>query len=515
MGLLSRTRTFLVTAVSLLFTATASHAATGNLSSPRIYPSSGSLEITLHDNIDSPIYSWPRTLLTYPVDFSSRRCVAQQLHLFNDAGAEIPFQLSAVVKAPDGHLLSAQLNLFADLPPGATRTFHLVVGKDHTSDQTPGVTEKRSGNIIEVDSATLSLRLPASQSAPEDKPMPAPILSISHGEGAQQRWIGQNTLTLGTPSSSKPTEITTRIVEAGSLFRTYEVLYRFSSGATYTATLRIVAGYPFVLFTEQMENITPEMGLALSMDWQGFSPQRRFAANGWMQPHGDLGIDEPVTTPGIIEEPHWWPADKVEDPHKEMIFHLAAFEGNAPRDAVPAMSFWEQGTSGSEISVFVPDTATWDDHQYMIWQPTTLLPISFRYTDGHLIWHWPLVSGTRQTGIAFTPTAEGERITQHTRDTYTAAGKDYPHAFIDNGAFSQSSLHSRYAEWMRSWYGSLNLNRVKDWVLTIHQPQASLPHLYYPIRPTNHLPPHKQRSLRARSCTPRSWTTLSAPTSAS
>jgi len=44
------------------------------------------------------------------------------------------------------------------------------------------------------------------------------------------------------------------MTESGSLFQTYEITYRFSNGGIYTATLQIVAGYPFVLFSEQMEN---------------------------------------------------------------------------------------------------------------------------------------------------------------------------------------------------------------------------------------------------------------------
>lgn len=432
------------------------------------YPKQGALEITLHDAIDSPIYSWPRTLLSYPVDFASCLCRAGQLHLLDKANAEVPFQLSSVVAAQDGRLVSAQLNLFADLTPGATRTFHLVAGEDRavSAEGQPGITQKRIGDEIEVDAGSVEVRLPASQSVSEAMPMPAPILGLQAGSAGDHGPIGRNTITIEGTGTKGTVRIETRELEAGSLFRTYRVTYRFSDGGVYTATLRIVAGYPFVRFSERMEKIAPERKVALDMDWQGFAPTRRFAANGWMQPRGELGIDEPVATPGIIEEPHWFPADHVEDPSKEMIFHLAAFEGNAPRDAVPAMSFWESGEDARELSVFVPDTATWNDGQYMIWQPSTRLQVSFRYSDGRLVWHWPLISGTRATGIALTPVAVGEDAMRRMRAAYASEGKDYPHAFEGNGAFSPSSLNGRYAEWLRAWYGSLDLDRVKDWVLT-------------------------------------------------
>ena len=237
MSLFSRSRIAFTGGIYLLLVAATSYAkAFDAVAAPRVYPASGALSFTIHDPIDSPIYSWPRTLLAYPVDFSSRQCTASRLHLLSDAGQELPFQLSAVATAPDGHLLSAQLNFFADLPPGATRTFHFVVGKDQVqaSAYSPGVVERLVHNTIEVTSTNLSLRLPASQSVPDSTPLPAPILAISRDLGPQQHWIGHNTITLsaGTTSTHAETQITTRLLESGNLFRTYEIAYRFSNGAS-------------------------------------------------------------------------------------------------------------------------------------------------------------------------------------------------------------------------------------------------------------------------------------------
>ncbi len=422
------------------------------------FPDKGGLEIVLHDDIQSPIYNWPRTLLTYPVDFSHRPCAAEQLHLTDKAGQAIPFQLSDVQKAQDGRIVFAKVSFFSSLEPGATHEFKLEIGDPATHPAGLSVNVIQDGKTRIVDSGLLKIRLPESQTISEGEEVPGPLLAINRGQG----WIGVSRLNIGRMHVRR---IEATVVDTGALFDVYRITYLFDGGARYEATLKSVLGYPFVDFSENMSGLDSGMGVSVEMDWTGFVPDRRYAANGWAQPHGFLGIDEPVTTPGIIEEPHWWPADRVEDPHKEMIFHLAAFEGNAPKTAVPAMSFWEASAQGQELGVFVPETKDWDDHQYMIWQPTTLLQVSFRYSGGHLIWHWPLVSGTRRTGISLVATQVSDQVMQRMRDTYTAEGKGYPHAFVENGAFSLATLHGRYAQWLRSWYGSLDLNRVKDWVL--------------------------------------------------
>ena len=109
----------------------------------------------------------------------------------------------------------------------------------------------------------------------------------------------------------------------------------------------------------------------VEFDWSGLKPTKRLPLNGgWLCPAEGLGIDQPVITPGSIEEPQWWPPNTVEDPAKEMLFRLAAFSGNGVREAVPAISFWEEGAGGRELGVFVPDAKRWNDQQYMVWQPT-------------------------------------------------------------------------------------------------------------------------------------------------
>jgi hypothetical protein len=85
------------------------------------FPAKGGLELTLHDDILSPLYVWPRTLLTYPVDFSQRSCKATELQMTGDKGANVPFQLSEVQASADGILSFAKVSFFSALEPGATQ----------------------------------------------------------------------------------------------------------------------------------------------------------------------------------------------------------------------------------------------------------------------------------------------------------------------------------------------------------------------------------------------------------
>jgi hypothetical protein len=425
----------------------------------KVFPERGALTISLHDDLRSPIYNWPRTLLTYPVDFSNGPIGPNRLRLSDGAGHAIPFQVSGIRKAPDGRIVFASVSFFSALEPGATHEFRLETGEPGAPEGGPAVRAYREGRMRVVDSGALKVRLPASQEIAKGEPVPGPLVALNRGQG----WIGTSRLLAGRGQVRR---IEAAAVETGALFDLYRVAYLFVGGAKYEATVKSVLGYPFVELEERMSGLGPEAQAAVEMDWTGFAPARRFAANGWAQPKGYLGIEEPVATPGILEEPHWIAADRVEDPHREMFFHLAAFEGNAPRDAVPAMSFWETGSEGQELGVFVPDTRDWDDRQYMIWQPTTLLQVAFRFAGGHLVWHWPLASGRRRTGISLASAHTAGEAMRQVRETYAAEAKGFTRTFVDASGASAGSSHQSYAEWLRAWYGGLDLNRVKDWVLS-------------------------------------------------
>ena len=431
------------------------------------YPADGPLKFEIKDEIKSPVYSWPRTLITYPVDFSHAKVKAGQLVLTSGTtGKPEPLQLSGIKQGADGFLSFAQVSFFSDLKPGADLVFQLTSGQPiEAHDTLPASTQK---GVIEIDGGALKVRLPTSDFASSATNVPPPILGLNAGSG----WCGGGRLVSPVKSVQS---LKTTCVESGPLFRTYLLNYSFAQGGVYEATVRIVSGYPFVDLTEKITGLSPEDQAMVEFDWAGLNPSRRMPLNrGWLCPPEGLGIDQPVTLPGIVEEPHWIPhANTIENPATEMVFHLAAYQGNGNRDAVPAISFWEEKPDGQELGFFVPDAKKWNDHQYMVWQPTTRLQVRFRHAGGHLMASYPLIEGTRESGITLHSVVQGEKVIADFRDSYQAAAGKTPKAFVDNGAADYSTLEMRHVLWLRSWYGGLSLDKVKDWVLTV--PEGMIP----------------------------------------
>jgi hypothetical protein len=425
-------------------------------------PVNGPLYFEIKDEIHSPVYSWPRTLVSYPVDFSAGKIRPDQLGLREvDADPhDIAFQLSDVKAGPDGAIASGYINFFTDLAPGGARRFELRSTPNHAL-LDKQVIESRHDGVIEVDAGELKIRLPDGSDAKTGGPVPGPIVSIAGAKG----WMGDSHV-IGRAVE----HVHTDVIDAGPLFRTYRITYEFVGGGKYVATVRSVLDYPFVEIREQMNGLNPRDGVAVEMKWTGFAPTKRFAGNGWECTPDGRGIDDPVMVGGSMEEPHWTPLDYVEDPAKEMVYHLAAYQGNAPRDATPVMSFWEEKVGGQELSDFIPDTLGWNDEQYMTWQPTTRLQVRFRYSENTLYWTWPLVSGIRRTDVALQDRETGSDAVEKTRQEYLAAAGIEDSSQLKDGARWGLTFYKaiclRNAQLLRSWYGSLDLDKVKDWQLT-------------------------------------------------
>lgn len=429
----------------------------------RQFPANGSLKLVLHDDINLPFYSWPRTLLTYSVDFSAVKIAADHLQLLDDqTGQPAPFQLSDVRQSADGTLQFARVSFFSDLKPSATVSFELQSVAHPGGSPQDLVTEHTADQFIEIDGGALKVRIPVSQPT-GGQSVPGPIVSINRGQG----WIGDNRiLSPHRPISS----VNTQSLAAGPLFRSYAIRYEFAAGGEYTAIVKIVAGYSFVELTEQITGLTKDDGAVMEMAWTGFKPSWRYPADDFdVSSHLRwLGIDEPVITPDIEEDPKWMPANVIEDPSKDMAFELAAYSGNGVRDATPVASFWEERQNASELSLFVLDTLKWQDHQYGIWQPTTALQVHFRHdaADGLLHCTWPLVTGSRSTGIALDDAGRAQADTEKFVKLYLVHGTRFGGS---HQAQDMRELRLRSGQVLRSWYGSLSLDRVKNMVLTYPQ----------------------------------------------
>jgi hypothetical protein len=420
----------------------------------------------LKDRINFPTYSWPRTLLHYPVEFGGKGVSSGNLRLLDAEDHSVPFQLSEL-KTKGNMLTGATVSFFSDLPSGGERIFRLV-----QQSNTPVATVEHSITSsvtpagIEVTGGRVAVRLPASQLFASKDNVPGPILALNRGQG----WIGQSYL---LSPHRRVLSVKTEPVVTGDLYQVWRIRYAFEGGASYIATITVTSDYDFIAFDEAMNGLTEEDAVANEMDWIGFAPTRRFGADSWTfsQPGEKWpAIDRNIKTGYIQEDPRWDPG-VIEDVSKEMWMKLSPSSGNQNRELASSCTFWDDRADGAELGVFVLDIKHWQDHHYGIWQPTSALMVTFRYRDGLLTWHWPLVTGTRATAINLNTVAVGEAAVEAMRRTVLKAVPK-PSTRVNWSA----DTRFRYNRLLQQAYGPLSLDKVKDWVLT------------YPVdgrRPTN------------------------------
>ncbi len=446
----------------------ASSAAPGGADFVRDFDPDRGISLELVDYLDFPAYAWPRTLLTYPIRFHGD-VAPGDLRLVNQKNGEaVPFQLSGI-RSDGDQLAFAKLSFFADLPSGEARTYRLSASGSTAA--IPPVREpvksRQLGNeLLEIDGGALGVRIPLSRNFGAQDAVPGPVMGLKTGDG----WIGRSRLVGGNKTVES---LTTETLESGDLFARYRLTYRFVQGGSYQVVLTVISGYEFVKYEETMVELDPMDDVAVEMVWNQFDPTQRFGSD-WRDVHqpGEAwpGIERPIRTSYYKEDPSWQPGWR-EDPEEAMIFRLSPYGGNSVRENPPHISFWEGSPEGRELGVFVLDHERWQDHQYEVWQHSTLLQVRFRYgsetlADGDdekkLIWTWPLITGTRSTGISMHRVADGEAEVERYRTYYQPVEQA---GITSNTRFLVDSMKLRYVQLLRSMHGFLSLNKVKDWDL--------------------------------------------------
>jgi hypothetical protein len=216
----------------------------------RDFPPGGSLRFEFRDYLDDARYSWPRTLVSYPVNFDQGMIKPYALTLTRmDTGEKMPLQLSEV-KAQYGYLRFAVVSFFADLPRGAQRVYEF--GATSGGGEFPaGVRESKEGDTVVLDTGAARVRLPGSRDVGPDGP-PPPVLEIALGGTT---WTAAPVM----KASRRILAVTSTRTESGPLFVTYQMQYRFEGGGRYTATVRAVAGYKSISLHEVLEGAVADV----------------------------------------------------------------------------------------------------------------------------------------------------------------------------------------------------------------------------------------------------------------
>lgn len=412
-----------------------------------------SIQFAKKDCIHLSLYSWPRTLVSYPVCFETDVRSEADIELVDvRSNRFVPFQLSAS-KIENGFIRSATIYFFTELPSDGEYNYTLRLGRNGKVKTHNPVALRKGESTWSLSDGTFGVEIPVSQTY-SGNTIPAPILSVINNN----RKIGNNKLHTGNLQAISSE---TRVIEEGELFIECEVFYTLQNNATYRTNIKMIQGYPFVIFDEQMENIPKEENVYMDMEWDQFHPTRRYG--NWdrqkdVSVEGGLPIDKPIYTNWYQEDPHWTGMGWIEQPEKEMLYRLLPFGGNSTREQVPAISFWETTPDANELGVFVYDHNRWNDRQYSIWQPTPDLSVYFRYADGMLHFNYPLCSGSRSTAISFysikDKQPEVDAFNQRIDEIANKGGSDH-----------SSEMGFRYAMMLHRQYALLNLNKVKDWIL--------------------------------------------------
>ncbi|MFL4909008.1 hypothetical protein ACJ6WF_38880 [Streptomyces sp. MMS24-I2-30] len=399
------------------------------------------------DALHHPEFAWPRTLLHHPVRWAVPAVRAEQLRLVDAAGRPVPFQLSQATLT-DGRLAFAVVCFFAELPSGGSYDVTLCADESLPLADVPHpVRTDEDGDGLVVDGGPLRIRLPAA-GRHSDGAVPGPVRQLDRGHG----WVGTSVLRCGTERLAR---LDVRRVEAGPLFATHEIRYRFLSGASCTATVRCLAGCDHVELSEEM--ILPEAARAAwELSWDGTAPSHRFSSTWPLSQspadHADpgahelyhwLGIDEPIVLGDSGEDPSFSGPGRTERPEADMAFTVGPYAPSHAWNVRPHATFWD-AAGGDAMGVFIRDHAHWDDGTYASWASADALQIHFRH-DGVLRWTWPLRSGTRRTAIAFY---------DHERDLDVLRAQP--------PAMAHPSTRVRF---LHHWQGTLSLDRVKDWKL--------------------------------------------------
>lgn len=417
----------------------------------REFPTSGALEFRLEDQIRDPRFVWPRTLLDYRVRFSSPPNPTELRLVDRESGKQVPFQISSVA----GN--TATVSFFSDLPSGGLRRFALERGKPEVAK--PGVTTKRVGGEWLIDGGRMSVRIPA-ETATGNR-VPGPVLGLKR--------FGESVLVSPVRTVSS---IQTTILETGPLFVTARVIYQFAGGGSYGAEIRVIHGYEYIGFREEMRGLPKGEGIYMEMSWTGFKATHRMVVGSPFG--GTRRLGDPMIQPFRGEDPAFTGPTRIEDPAVEMLPALTPYWPNGWGGNRSA-SFWDEN-SGDAMGLFIADCSQWQDNEYAIWTSADTLRVKYRHDDKGLHWKWPLATGTRSTGLT---------VYQHEGGKPADAGKPAGTWEQEVAAAGNQELPVR----LQIFHGDISLNRVKDWVLAY--PAGA------PTPPTSSLPPGRQKSLTA------------------
>jgi hypothetical protein len=209
--------------------------------------------------------NWGPELVHYRID--TARFVPGRLALLDDNDKAVPFQ----IKTTDGKGL---LMFVAAVPKGKSATYKLQPAATDRSRENSAVFNRAAGDGVEIGNESLTLRLPKVQKQQFPQPVdaqkvPAPILGWK-----QTGYDWQGGARFVTERLVAQHEV--RVLDDGPATVAYEVRYRFQPAGQYVFQVRVCAGIPVALVTEEFdfEKVTEGQDFLVLGLGEKWSPQQ-------------------------------------------------------------------------------------------------------------------------------------------------------------------------------------------------------------------------------------------------
>lgn len=417
-------------------------------------------EFIIRNPIGSPFYAWPRTLLSFPVradisvDSMSHRLFCTET---NKPVTFQPAKPAGIISADS----ASELIFFSDLPAGATQTYRLEALKYRSHDLAQrSIKITHDALLYTIDAGPIQIRIPSSQTVTGDAP--GPILQLSHGG----KWTGSSRVTVpGHPIAS----ILTEQLEDGPLRSTHRITYTFTSGANYIATIQCFVDTDFIRLHENMEAISEEMQGEFRFAWNGCdftyrqAPNHPYSFPATPQPRYDAYPWEAIAPTYMDTQ---FGVSEGLEPDGRMPFSLRIFDPWQDLAAASFANFWEDHGSDA-VAIFIDHIEQWDDYEYSIWRSSCRIAVEFIYTNQTLHFVWKIARGSRSTCVSFY---------NHENDIKAMAKIErvYKGVEAEASSFRTGVFPASYALELQNWYGTLDLNKTKDWILS-YPKHAAIP----------------------------------------
>lgn len=312
-------------------------------------------------------YSWPMTMLSYPLVFQEKvREGAWELKDFE--GNAIPFQVTDVRREGE-EIRGLILHFLTGLLKGEKKEFCFqdrLYAEERPERRKPETALQGASGMegrVQKPAAEFAFRL-----EPEEGQRG---FALTHGD---KRIVCR-----------MPFErMERRTVHEGAVFRETEIVCSGSRGQKYVLNIRIIAGMPFWELRERMSGFGENEQAQMELSFEGFDFTHRFSA---FRPNEKI--------------------DAYLDEENKMPVTVMSYENYISWFQSKYISF-----SGEDCSagLFIRDNREWDDGKYPIWGANREFGIRFRYEGERVTACFPLKNGKRFTGIAVYGGHRGEYI---------------------------------------------------------------------------------------------------------